>query len=89
MALKNKLSKSIIKENLNYLIYVLASVLILLLSIFNMRERHQINKTVLGAQIESQDTVFWQEITKDNPTYIDAWVELGRMDKVFEIDPNY
>lgn len=89
MAQKSRLSKRVIEQNLIYLVYILASILILLLSIFNMQEKHQNNNIVLGAQAESKDDKFWQEITNDNPTYIDAWLELGRMDKVLEIDPNY
>lgn len=53
---------------------------------FNIQSHRNKEVAVLGATDNSD---YWEEITLKHPTYRDAWVELGRMDKVYEIDPNY
>lgn len=49
--------------------------------------------TVLGISNnkapEDRDIAFWTNFLKENPDYIPGWIELGRIDKVLEIDPNY
>lgn len=74
-------------KELNSLLYITFVVLILLLSIFNLQN---INKeeivTVLGAET---DNLFWEDFMQKHPTYIDGWIELERIDKVRQIDPNY
>ncbi len=35
------------------------------------------------------DTEFWNKFLNDNPNYIPGWLEIGRVDKVNELDPNY
>ncbi len=40
-------------------------------------------------EITSEEKVFWEEFLKKNPDYIPGWIELGRLDKAREIDPNY
>lgn len=48
---------------------------------------------VLGAS--SRDTQiqtnieYWNSFLIENPNYIPGWIEIGRIDKVMEIDPNY
>jgi len=60
-----------------------------------MKLQSQKKNKVLGAttvisKIELEnEKFFWEEFQKINPTYIDGWIELGRLDKVKEIDPNY
>ncbi|KKP46525.1 MAG: hypothetical protein UR39_C0010G0037 [Candidatus Woesebacteria bacterium GW2011_GWA1_33_30] len=82
MAKKKNLSK-----DLNFLLYITFSILILLLSISNLQniERKKVVK-VLGAET---NTYFWEDFMAKHPTYIDGWIELERMDKVEEIDPNF
>ena len=82
MAKKKNLSK-----DLNFLLYITFSILILLLSISNLQniERKKVVK-VLGAET---NTYFWEHFMAKHPTYIDGWIELERMDKVEEIDPNF
>lgn len=74
-------------KELNNLLYIIFAVLILLLSIFNLQKlkRKEI-VTVLGTETNN---LFWEDLVAKHPTYIDGWVELGRFDKVSEIDPNY
>lgn len=74
-------------KDFSLVIYINLAIIVLLLAFFNIQninEKRQI--TVLGA---STDNSYWEEMVKKHPTYRDAWVELGRMDKVLEIDPNY
>lgn len=73
-------------KELNFLFLVMTTVIILLLSIFNLQSQPKTKTVVLGA---SDNKEYWQEITSNHPSYRDAWVELGRYDKVYEIDPNY
>jgi hypothetical protein len=69
-------------------IYFLIVFLLLLISI-NVRNFLTPIK-VLGAQTEPDgSTKFWGEFTSKNPDYIPGWIELGRLDKVKEIDPNF
>ena len=71
------------------LLAFLAALFILLLSAVNIRS-YQSPKKVLGAesQVNSEDK-FWDEFLVKNPDYIPGWIEIGRVDKVKEIDPNY
>ncbi len=73
-------------NELIYLLGITASVLILLLSLFNLQHSSKKNVEVLGTSIES---TYWEDLLTKYPTYIDGWVEIGRMDKVKEIDPNW
>lgn len=88
MALKKRFTK-----DLKQLLYINLSVLIIILSAFNLYLfsknsliRSQKNIKVLGSE---KDNSFWLKMTEENPTYIDAWIELGNIKKVKEIDPNY
>ena len=80
------MAKRNFNKNLQFLLYINIAVIVLLLSIFNLslKPKHQVQ--VLGAET---DISYWEELVKKHPTYRDAWVELGRMDKVEEIDPNF
>jgi len=70
------------------LVYILI-VFALCVSAINIDSYLAPNK-VLGAEVE-EDTneVFWEDFLSRNPTYIPGWIEIGRIDKVMEIDPNY
>ena len=74
------------RKELNNLFYITAAILILLLSIFNLQNINKKQIKVLGATI---DNSYWEEMVIKHPTYRDGWVELGRMDMVKQIDPNY
>lgn len=81
MAKKKKYDKE-----LRTLFYINLAVLILIISAFNLFNQKKKDVQVLG--IETNDT-FWQDFVIKHPTYRDGWIELGRMDKVKEIDPNF
>jgi hypothetical protein len=74
-------------KDLRTLFYINSIVLILILSILNLLSLKKKEIKVLGA--ETTDNTFWEEFVAKHPTYRDGWVELGRMDKVKQIDPNY
>jgi hypothetical protein len=73
-----------------YLIYILCTIFILLLSIFNLQKLDQDKSKVLGVQTTNDtNKEFWKDFVEKHPDYIDGWLELGRADKVKQIDPNY
>ncbi|MEK7536768.1 MAG: hypothetical protein AAB559_03260 [Patescibacteria group bacterium] len=74
------------QKELNNLLIINLVIIVLLLSIFNLQSLKKNEIKVLGTTI---DNSFWEEMTKNHPTYRDAWIELGRMDVVKQIDPNY
>ncbi|MEK7472444.1 MAG: hypothetical protein AAB625_00215 [Patescibacteria group bacterium] len=74
------------QKELNNLLIINLVIIVLLLSIFNLQSLKKNEIKVLGTTI---DNSFWEEMIKNHPTYRDAWVELGRMDMVRQIDPNY
>jgi hypothetical protein len=71
-----------------------AILFILLLTSINI-EYYLTTKKVLGIEtntdpkISSKQTKFWNKFLTENPDYIPGWIEVGRFDKVREIDPNY
>lgn len=66
------------KKELYNLLYITFAFLILLLSMFNLQNLRQKETQVLGV---STDNKYFEELVTKYPTYIDGWVELGRMDK--------
>jgi len=74
-----------VKELFN-LLYITSAILIILLSMFNLQNINKKQIKVLGIET---DNSFWEDFVQKNPTYRDGWVELDRMDKVNEIDPNF
>ena len=78
--------KTSFNKDLQILLYINIAVIILLLSFFNLSQKPKHQVQVLGAET---DTSYWEELVKKHPTYRDAWVELGRMDMVEQIDPNF
>jgi hypothetical protein len=71
-------------------IFILTSVLfVLLLTLVNI-QNYSTPKKILGAETQIDPTQkLWSDFLSKNPNYVPGWVELGRMDKVREIDPNY
>lgn len=74
------------KKELNNLLYITFAFLVLLLSMYNIQGLKSKKTEVLGASIDNK---YFEELVSKYPTYIDGWIELGKMDKVLEIDPNY
>ncbi len=87
--------KDIVQKNKSFskqlLIYSF-TILVLLLTAFNIQS-YTSQEKVLGTNIESnqkqEEIDFWLDFLEKNPTYIPGWIEIGRLDKVKEIDPNY
>ncbi len=76
----------IIKEVFIYT-FLLLVLLITSLNISSYLNPKQVK--VLGTETENKEEVFWQDFLSKNPNYIPGWVEVGRMDVVQQIDPNY
>lgn len=77
----------------NFILICIAILVILLLASVNIKNFLSPKKvlgTETGDETEfSQDRAFWESFLNKNPDYIPGWIEVGRMDKVKEIDPNY
>lgn len=73
-------------SDLQLILFINLTVIILILSIFNLTIKPKTKTVILGV---SDDKTYWEELVNKHPTYRDGWVELGRTDKVEEIDPNY
>ena len=80
------MKKKDFSKDLRTLLYINLAIIVLLLSLFNLKGKKERKIEVLGS---STDNTYWEEIVAKHPTYRDAWVELGNMDKVKEIDPNF
>lgn len=71
------------------LLFFVFALFILILTAANI-ENYQTPKKVLGAETQvSSNDKFWQDFLIKSPNYIPGWIEIGRTDKVKEIDPNY
>jgi len=67
----------------------LSIVFLLALSSVNL-EKYFTPTEVLGVDIDEQDNeIFWNEFLSKNPDYIPGWIELGKWERVIEIDPNF
>lgn len=72
-----------------YFLFSITVVALLLLSALNI-ENYLAPKKVLGAEIEDNSQEgFWEDFLSKYPTYIPGWIELGRYDKVKQVDPNF
>jgi len=75
-------------EVTQFFIFV-AVITLLLLSALNI-ENYLAPKEVLGIEAqEPNNDEFWTKFLEENPDYIPGWVELGRWDKVKQVDPNW
>lgn len=74
----------------NYLLITALVIFILFLSAYNIKS-YFVPTKVLGVETQSLslEKEFWENFIKENPNYIPGWIELERMDKVIEIDPNF
>lgn len=81
-------------KDLQTLLFINLGVLTLMISMFNIylfsknekKASNQNESQVLGIE-DNRD--YWQSLVEKHPSYIDGWIELDRLDKVNEIDPNY
>lgn len=76
-------------KDLQFLFFISSTILIILLSILNLEKSHKKVSNVLGAQTIDNNEEFWKGFLEKNPEYIDGWLELGEIEKVKKIDPNY
>ena len=61
-----------------------------LVNIKNFLSTDTVPEKVLGAEIDTDITAnFWNDFLTKNPEYIPGWLEIGRTDKAYSIDPNY
>jgi hypothetical protein len=72
-----------------FLFFSISIITLLLLSALNIKN-FLTPKVVLGIEdINLINEDYWREFLEKNPDYIPGWIELGRFDKVKQIDPNY
>lgn len=87
------MSRAIAQKSNNVYLELLISVICVLLLFLTSVNIYQYLKPakVLGASVKEGPTEneFWHTFMTDNPEYIPGWIQLGRFDKVREIDPNY
>lgn len=81
-----------IKKISGWLFIYVAILFVLFLTSLNINN-FLAPKKILGVQanltVDSKNTAYWNNFLNKNPDYIQGWVEIGRMDKVKEINPNY
>lgn len=82
-----------IKESYKYLLAIFSVFFLLGLSAFCFR-LYTTKQKVLGTQSEilpekRENQSFWEDFLAKNPDYLPGWLEIGRLDKVKEIDPNF
>jgi len=82
----NQLRFDAVKEILIY-ICLLFIIVLTSININSYLSARKIN--VLGAETRVTNNSFWQNFLSKNPDYIPGWMEMGRLDKATQIDPNY
>jgi hypothetical protein len=88
------MSRPVRKKRLDVYIELIICVsvaIIMLLTSFNI-STFLMPKKVLGIKTDGAESTrfdFWNSFLANNPSYIPGWIEIGRTDKVKEIDPNY
>ncbi len=70
-------------------IYVSLLFVLLITSINIDNYLKQKETKVLGTETENKEVTFWQNFLTKNPNYVPGWIEIGRIDRAREIDPNY
>lgn len=88
-----------INSDTKFILFAVCVFVLLTLSFVNIKNYTSQNtlantNKVLAA--ETQDVLdnktadkFWFEFLSKNPNYVPGWVEIERLDKAYEIDPNY
>lgn len=86
------MSASRVNPEIKFLLKVSAILVILVLSMINIKNILS-TKDVLGVKTEESSTetleTFWQNFMSENPNYIPGWLELNNKEKAVEIDPNF
>lgn len=81
-----------LNPNLLFLLSCMAVITILLLTSFNLAN-YLAPKKVLGIETNTEEILkekdFWNKFLSKNPEYLPGWLEIGRLDKVYEINPNF
>jgi len=68
-----------------YLLYVSATILLILLTILNLENTQNKNKSVLGISNKidvselNKEKLFWEEVLFKTPTYFDGWMRLSEI----------
>ena len=78
-----------VNKNTKLLLILFGAFILLTLSLVNIKNITS-TKEVLG--IETQENInreFWDNFLNENPDYIPGWLEIGRQDQAFAIDPNF
>ena len=85
-----KRNKHLQLEAIKEILLAAALLLIIVLTSININSYLSPQRvTVLGAETQVTENSFWQDFLSKNPDYIPGWLEMGRIDKVTQIDPNY
>lgn len=83
-------NKQSINKTLQMVFMSLSVLFIILLTFINIKSFLTPPETqVLGAVTQSTPDDFWKEFLSENDNYIPGWIEIGRIDKAAQIDPNY
>ncbi len=86
---KSKKTDSVNKLLIEIAVYI-AALIVLILTSINLRYYMLPQKIeVLGAETLSSPEDFWEGFLAENKHYIPGWIEIGRIDKAAQINPNY
>lgn len=88
-----------INSDAKFILFAVCIFILLTLSFVNIKnytsQDASVNKNrVLAAETQnfSDNEIanrFWFEFLGKNPNYVPGWIEIGRIEKAYEIDPNY
>jgi hypothetical protein len=71
------------------LLIIVSSLFLLLLAAINI-DNYYAPKKVLGVETKvNSDEKFWQDFLIKNPNYVQGWIEIGKVDRAKQIDPNH
>jgi len=80
---KNKKVKVNFKPYFIHYFYCLAAITLLILTFVNINKFFE-SKKVLGTSVDTtplqNEKVYWQSLVNKNPTYIDGYLELAKID---------
>jgi hypothetical protein len=85
---RNKLLNKTSKELFIYVV-ILFILLLVSVNIDTYLKPVDMDVKVLGAETQNKEDVFWKDFLSRHPDYIPGWIEIERIDKANEIDPNY
>jgi hypothetical protein len=61
-----------------------------MINIKNYLSPKALPERVLGAETRLDATEeFWNNFLSKNPNYVPGWIEIGRADKAYKLDPNF